>query len=158
MSELLYSHEEMLRNLQMLCRRYRPLAFARTTALTRDGRAIVLLTMGYPRAKKHLLIQASIHGREYVNSLLVMKQAKAFLEGYPCSRYLGISYKELLNSVCFHILPMTNPDGAAICQQGPAPSEMPLSGKNFVPPAREFLPGRGQNSGNAGRPTPRAWI
>ena len=119
MSELLYSHEEMLRNLQMLCRRYRPLAFARTTALTRDGRAIVLLTMGNPRAKKHLLIQASIHGREYVNSLLVMKQAKAFLEGYPCSRYLGISYKELLNSVCFHILPMTNPDGAAICQQGP---------------------------------------
>ena len=72
MSELLYSHEEMLRNLQMLCRRYRPLAFARTTALTRDGRAIVLFTMGNFHAKKQLLIQASIHGREYTNPLLAM--------------------------------------------------------------------------------------
>ncbi len=119
MSELLYSYEDMLNNLQMLCRRYRPLAQSRTIALTGDGRAIVLLTLGNPHARKHLLIQASIHGREYVNSLLAMKQAEAFLAGYPCSLYCGISYRKLLNSVCFHILPMANPDGVAISQQGP---------------------------------------
>lgn len=119
MSDLLYSYEELLQNLQRLSRRYHPLAFSDTLAVTGDGRAIVRLILGNPRAKRHLLIQASIHGREYVNSLLVMKQAESFLEGYPHAMYGGISYRKLLSSVCFHILPMSNPDGVSVSQQGP---------------------------------------
>lgn len=119
MSNLLYSHEHLLYDLKRLCRRYHPLITADTIAFTQDGRAIVCLVLGNPHAARHLLFQASIHGREYVNSLLVMKQTEAFLEGYPNARYCGISYEELLTSVCFHILPMSNPDGVAISQLGP---------------------------------------
>lgn len=37
---------------------------------------------------------------------------------YNDGEYNGVSYAELLSDVCFHILPMSNPDGVTISQVG----------------------------------------
>lgn len=115
----LYSYEEMLEDIQQLQQRYPEQLSSKTISLTADNREIVDVILGNSNADQRILIQASIHGREYINSLLVMKQIEEFLKGYDHNTYGDIPYSQLLNSVCFHIIPMSNPDGVTISQFGP---------------------------------------
>ena len=64
------------------------------------------------------MIHAGIHGREYLTSLLIIKQIEYYLKNYENGKYYGIKYKELFNSVTFHLIPMVNPDGITISQIG----------------------------------------
>ena len=45
-----------------------------------DKRMIPEIIIGDPNASVHILIQAGIHGREYMNCALVMRQVKEYLE------------------------------------------------------------------------------
>lgn len=77
-------------------------------AVTADGREILEAVLGSTRCEYHVLIQASIHGREYMNTLLAVQQLEDALK----------YYHGLTEQVCFHVLPMTNPDGVVISRQG----------------------------------------
>ena len=56
--------------------------------------------------------------REYINPYLVMEQLEQMLECYECGSFHGRSYRELLDGVAVHIVPMVNPDGIAVSQFG----------------------------------------
>ncbi|MCH1981140.1 peptidase [Ruminococcus sp. OA3] len=77
-------------------------------ARTADGREILEAVLGSTQSRYHILIQAAIHGREYMNALLAVQQIEEALK----------NYNELLEQVCFHVLPMSNPDGVVISQRG----------------------------------------
>ena len=48
-----------------------------------------------------------------------MEQLELFLINYNNNAiYNGKTYKELLNNICIHIVPMVNPDGVSISQLG----------------------------------------
>ena len=83
-----------------------------------DNRDIYEVILGKSTNKKHVLIHAGIHGREYLTSLLIMKQIEYYLNNYDDGEYCGIKYKDLFNSVAFHLIPMANPDGITISQLG----------------------------------------
>ncbi|MDO5779301.1 MAG: M14 family zinc carboxypeptidase [Clostridium sp.] len=82
-----------------------------------DNRDIYEVILGKSN-KKHVLIHAGIHGREYLTSLLIMKQIEYYLKNYENGKYYRIKYRDLFNSVTFHLIPMVNPDGITISQIG----------------------------------------
>ena len=79
-----------------------------------DDRDIYEVILGKSNNKKNVLIHAGIHGREYLTSLLIMKQIEYYLKNYENEEYCGIKYRDLFNSVTFHLIPMVNPDGITI--------------------------------------------
>ncbi|MDL2218223.1 hypothetical protein LJC27_06140 [Christensenellaceae bacterium OttesenSCG-928-M15] len=71
---------------------------------SRQGRPLYAAIVGTQNCKRAVLIQAGIHGREHMTTTLVMMQVERLLRaGIP-------------RDICFYMLPMTNPDGAAISQ------------------------------------------
>ena len=99
-----YTYEDMLTDCESLAERY-PQAQLISIGTSKQGRQLASLIIGNKGAKHHILIQAAMHGREYMTSLLVMAQAEALLQdGGPDG------------DVCLHIVPMSNPDGVTISQ------------------------------------------
>jgi g-D-glutamyl-meso-diaminopimelate peptidase len=81
-----------------------------TAGRSADGRCILEAVLGTEKAPVHILIQASMHGREYINTKLAVKQLWRSLEHGDMETY---------PHVCLHVLPMVNPDGVVISQMGP---------------------------------------
>lgn len=82
-----------------------------------DGREIYACVVGNPEAPAKIMITAGIHGREYLSSLVVMKQVEHYLSGYDTGSFGGTTYAEMLEQFAFYVLPMINPDGVmlALC-------------------------------------------
>lgn len=115
----IYSYEDMTEDVRLLELMYPEDFSAKTLARTADGRQVWLLVVGDPQAGKKIFINGGIHGREYITSQLVMKQTAVFLEHL----HSGDSYKEqpycsLLEDCAVYVVPMVNPDGVSISQQG----------------------------------------
>ena len=115
---VLYTYEQMLEDLNLMESKYPDRMCVREAGTSLDGRMIMEIILGDRKSPNHILIQASIHGREYLNTILVMKQLEDIIKNFENGSYHGVSYQRLLDNVCFHILPMTNPDGVTISQSG----------------------------------------
>ena len=83
-----------------------------------DGRKIYAVILGNENAEKQIVISAGIHAREYMTPLLVMKQIEYYLDNYDTGEYKGVKYSDIFNEYAFCILPMCNPDGIALVQEG----------------------------------------
>lgn len=81
----------------------------KTIGSTYDKRQIYSLRIGSPEAKKNYVLIGSIHGREYINTYLLISVARHFTKSF--------SFLEE-NNTTLHIIPMANPDGVAISQHG----------------------------------------
>lgn len=114
-----YTYDEMQKDLTVLEKKYGKWMRCDSIGKTYDGRELPHILIGSENASEHILVIASIHGREYITSQLVMKQAAAFLEGLQDEvMYQGISYEELIKDKAIHIVPMSNPDGVTLSQIG----------------------------------------
>lgn len=107
----------MLIDLQYFKKIYSDNIEINTIGSSYDNRDIYEVILGKSN-KNHVLIHAGIHGREYLTSLLIMKQIEYYLKHYENGKYYGIKYRDLFNSVTFHLIPMVNPDGITISQIG----------------------------------------
>lgn len=83
-----------------------------------DGRSIYAAVLGNPDAEKQIVVSAGIHAREYLTPLLVMKQIEHYLYNYETGEYGGVKYSRLFEEYAVCILPMCNPDGIALAQEG----------------------------------------
>ena len=117
-SERAYSYEDMVSDLEALASahptRFSYYEFGRSVL----GRALYCAKLGNPSAPKQILVSAGIHGREYLTPLLVMKQMEFYLTYYDTGDHNGFSYASLFDEYCFYVVPMTNPDGIMISQEG----------------------------------------
>lgn len=113
-----YGYGEMMEDLAELQSAYPDLVTLSSIGVSLDGRDIPVAVVGDPGARYQFLIQASIHAREYMCTLLVMKQTEYFLSMYRSGAYDGEEYAAL-KDVAFHIVPMANPDGVTISIEGP---------------------------------------
>ena len=126
-----YTYEIMEKDIAELLFLYPNYLKTEVFARSAEGRALYAITLGNPDAPYSLLVQAGIHGREWMNCLLVMMQLSALCgrmessasSAFFCRHgrkkyyYHGISYQKLFSKVCVHVLPMTNPDGVTISQR-----------------------------------------
>ena len=107
-----YTYERMQRELETLQKMYPDTLQVEVIGYTHENRPIYAARAGDPAAGHHVLIQASIHAREHMTSLLAMRQLNRLLcRGVP-------------KDVLVHILPMTNPDGVTISQKGQVTPEL----------------------------------
>ncbi|SHI45562.1 g-D-glutamyl-meso-diaminopimelate peptidase [Butyrivibrio fibrisolvens DSM 3071] len=103
-----YTYDRMLADVQALSATYPDVVRYEFKGQTALGRQILIIKLGNPEAPRQILVHASIHGREYYVTPLVMKMAE----------YYAAYEKDLLATTCFTIVPMANPDGVAIAQSG----------------------------------------
>ena len=113
-----YTYEEMEADLFKLQELYPELLRVASAGQTLDGREIYYADFGSPDAEKKIMLNAGIHGREYMTTLLLMKQLEYRLVNYNTKNEEGISFADSFEGLSFRIVPMINPDGIAINQKG----------------------------------------
>ena len=113
-----YGYEEMKEDLLVLETAYPDLVRVATAGKTRDGREIYYADLGSPDAKKQIFISAGIHGREYLTPMVLMKMTEYYLVNYHVEDDRGVAYADLSGDVLIRVVPMVNPDGIMISQQG----------------------------------------
>ena len=117
-SKQAYGYEEMVEDLTILEAAYPELLSVRTIGDTLDGRRIYCAVLGDESCEKQIVIHAGVHGREYMTSLLVMRQLEYYVTFFESATYKDRTVSSLLGEFCFYVVPMANPDGAMISQRG----------------------------------------
>ena len=103
-----YSYERLLADVQTLEEAWPDVVTTDSIGVSALGRKIPVLRIGDPDARYHVLLQGAIHGREHLTAWLLMAVADYWLD----HGILGYG------DVCYHIIPMVNPDGVVISQTG----------------------------------------
>lgn len=114
-----YCYDQMVLDMSLLKVRYGDKIHIREMGESLDNRKIYDCIIGNVNAPKHLLIQAGIHAREYLNPLMLMQQMELILANYDTGTFHNMPLSEMFNYVAVHFVPMTNPDGISISQFGP---------------------------------------
>lgn len=104
-----YTYEQMMKDLSALAAKYPDLCFLESAGQSVEGRELQAIVIGDVNAGHHVLVQGAIHARENMSALLCAALAERLLQ------------KGGEKDVCFHILPIVNPDGAAIQQSAEIP-------------------------------------
>lgn len=113
-----YTYDEMCEDLELLAYAYPDIISLSWEGKSADGRRIPAVLFGNPEAEHTLFIQAAIHGREHLTTLLVMEQLETYAREYDTGSYSGRTYREIFSDVALLVVPMTNPDGVSISQLG----------------------------------------
>ena len=114
-----YSFLEMQEDLALLDLKYPDLIEVSSVGTSVDGRAIYQVIMGNKNAKNAIYIQASIHGREWMNTWIMMESLEMCLDNWNTGIALnGETYGQVFQDCCIYLLPMVNPDGVTISQYG----------------------------------------
>lgn len=103
-----YGYERMCEELLALCAAWPGRISVSSIGRSEMGRDIPVALLGDAAAQRHVLIQGAMHGCESVTACLLMCLLESALE----------SDATALAGVCFHVIPMSNPDGVAISQSG----------------------------------------
>ena len=114
----LYTYDMMVADIEELCGKYPEWLSSRVVGVSRDLRNIYEIVLGNPDAKNHIMLQAGIHGREYMTSQLVMKMIEQYAYYYETGTYQNLTYRDIFQNTALHIVPMSNPDGVTISQLG----------------------------------------
>ncbi len=113
-----YSYSEMEEDLRILCEKYSERITMRSAGSSLDGRELYYVLLGDPDAERSIFINGGIHGREYLTPLFIMKQLEMCLENYDVVDEYGESFSSMLSDLCLCVMPMINPDGIMLSQEG----------------------------------------
>lgn len=103
-----YTYDEMQADIGQLKQTYPHELAVSTIGTSELGREVPVLRIGRENARHHVLFQGAIHGREHMTAWLLMA-----LSDYALAHDIQ-SYGD----VCYHIIPMVNPDGVTVSQTG----------------------------------------
>lgn len=112
-----YYYEDFIRDSKELEEKYYPLLKKEVIGLSYDNRDIVMLKVGM--GKKNIFCVGSVHGRESINLIVLMKIIETYLEGYI--NHNSIKYfqiYQLLQTFSIYFIPLLNPDGYMISLKG----------------------------------------
>ncbi len=115
-----YSYADMEQDIFELAQKFPNLFSYYSAGKTPDNRELYICTVGNPDAEKCIFITATAHAREFCTTHLVMMQAEYYLNYFDHGYYKDMRYNDLLNEICFVMMPMQNPDGANIAIYGPS--------------------------------------
>ncbi|MET3684222.1 hypothetical protein ABID56_002348 [Alkalibacillus flavidus] len=113
-----YSYNQMQSDIDQLDQQYGSLITVETIGKSVHNRDIPVVKIG--TGDIDILINASHHAREWVTTNLVMEQLDQYSQAYARDEALdGYDVRHLLDQVTLHYVPMVNPDGVTLVQQGP---------------------------------------
>lgn len=102
----LYTYDQMVADLNTLKKQHPNTVTVSSIGTSELGRDIPVIVIGNINAQHQVLLQGAIHGREHLTAWLLMAMADYWLD------HGIVGYGD----VCYHIIPMTNPDGVTISQ------------------------------------------
>ena len=117
-SDHIYSYDEMMDDIQQLGDTYPGLMYVSSVGTSLDDRMIFQIVLGNPNAPKAIYVQSSIHGREWMNTWIMMKSLEMNLKNWNTILPNGETYGQIFEDCCVYLLPMVNPDGVTISQFG----------------------------------------
>ena len=109
-----YTYDEMIEDLIAFEQAYPDQVRLEIIGHSEWGTQIPVMRIGSENARRHVLLHGSIHGREHFTTWTLMAMVDYWLD-----RDLA-SYGD----VCYHIIPMVNPDGVSIAQSGVLPEAL----------------------------------
>ncbi len=112
-----YSYTEMANDIVRLSRKYPSIVHYQVIGKSEDGRNLYEVTVGNRSASRSILVVSTLHAREYMASLLCMNQIEYYARNYR-ETIDSDKVSAILNRVCIRYIPMANPDGVTISQQG----------------------------------------
>jgi predicted deacylase len=113
-----YSYEQLLEDSNELARLYPGLVDVSSIGRSVEGRDIILIKLG--KGNKKILLVGAHHAREYMTSTFLMETVDEYARAYASNgKFGGYDIKKLLNDVTVYIVPMVNPDGVNLVQNGP---------------------------------------
>ncbi len=107
----LYDYDDMTKDLHLLKSKYGSRVELTSIGESYDKRTIWCLRIGRKSASHRLIINSSIHAREWLNTQILMRQTEDLLRGYR-------NYRKRFQNTCLYVVPMDNPDGVSISQYG----------------------------------------
>lgn len=114
-----YTYMELCEDVTLLSYAYPEIISVTWEGKSADGREIPAILFGNPEAEQTVFIQAAIHGREHLTTLLVMEQLENYAKNYETGSYNGVAYRDIFSKVALLVVPMANPDGVSVSQIGP---------------------------------------
>lgn len=82
-----------------------------------EGRAIYALKVG--NGKKEILMDAALHAREHMTANVLMEMIDQYTVSYRANtKFAGYNTKSVLNKTAIWFVPMMNPDGVTLVQNG----------------------------------------
>ena len=112
-----YTYEMMLKDADELAQAYPDLIEVSSIGKSVEGRDLTLIKLGKGETK--LLLLGAHHAREYITSTFLMETVDAYAEVY------NEGADNPLDSVTVYIVPMVNPDGVNLVQNGPDAAKHP---------------------------------
>lgn len=116
-----YFLETMEQDLKFVSEYYSDMTQLEVIGRTYEGRPIYAIKIGNQSTddKPCILLMSNIHAREDFSSMLTMKMLDSILYSYYDKGYFGhYNVKELLSKIDIWFIPVANPDGLNITQQG----------------------------------------
>ncbi len=112
-----YSYETMLEDAKKLQRMYPELIKTSSIGTSVEGRDLKLIEFG--RGETKVFVCATHHAREYITTTYVMYAIDQYAYAYRTGSMWGpYNPKEILDNITFCIVPMVNPDGVNLVQNG----------------------------------------
>ena len=100
-----YTYDQMVTDMAALQATYPDSVRLDSIGKSEMNRDIPVMIVGNPQAPNHVLMQGAMHAREHFTAWLLMAIMDSSLKA-----------KLLSENVCYHIIPMSNPDGVTLSQ------------------------------------------
>ena len=112
-----YSYSQLLRDILRLKAAYPDLITSENAGFSAEGRQIPVITLGTGKTK--VFFCATHHAREYIASAYLMYVINAYAEAGVGKKTYGENDMQALLAGCTaYFMPMVNPDGATLVQNG----------------------------------------
>lgn len=113
-----YTYMEMECDLVQLKEQYKDKMACIPIGASLDSRTVWEVVIGNPQAPKAIFIEAAVHGREWMNSWMLMKQIEELMKNWETPIVEGVELGDIFEQCAVYIVPMVNPDGVTISQCG----------------------------------------
>ncbi len=111
-----YSYEKLSQDLQRIQERYKTVVQIKEIGTSHFGRSIVAVKLG--KGNHNIALIGAHHGREWLTSMLLMQMLESYAQAYHNKEKFGSFSTDILNDVSIWFVPMLNPDGVTIQQNG----------------------------------------
>ena len=110
-----YTYEEMCGDIESLCKKYSEYVSCEVIGYSEEGRKIYDVILGNKEADNTILVVSTLHAREYIATVVCMKQLEYYLLNYNMT-VDGQKLSDVFDNCNVHYVMMANPDGVAISQ------------------------------------------
>ncbi|KGX93909.1 peptidase M14 [Pontibacillus halophilus JSM 076056 = DSM 19796] len=112
-----YSYQQMRTDLYELRNSYPDLVELITIGKSEDGRELFALKLG--KGKEEVMFNGSHHAREHMTTNVLMEMIDQYASSYTKNQsFDGYPTRTILNETSMWFVPMLNPDGVTLVQQG----------------------------------------